>query len=85
MPTDLNTKAVAPLQSIARNHALIDGNKRLAPAGTIGLYGLNGRRLTLANDQAYDRDERRRRATRWSRRRRSPLPRNPAGSTSARA
>jgi hypothetical protein len=31
-----------------------DGNKRLALAGVIAFYGLNGRRLTLTNDQAYD-------------------------------
>jgi death on curing protein len=33
---------------------LIDGNKRLALAWVIAFYGLNGRRLTLTNDQAYD-------------------------------
>jgi death on curing protein len=42
------------LHSIARNHALVDGNKRLALAATIAFYGLNGRRLTLTNDAAYD-------------------------------
>ena len=42
------------LHSIARNRALIDGNKRLALAAVIAFYGLNGRRLTLTNDQAYD-------------------------------
>jgi death on curing protein len=51
---DLNAKAAALLHSIARNHALIDGNKRLALAGTIAFYGLNGRRLTLTNNEAYD-------------------------------
>jgi len=51
---DLDTKAAALLHSIARNHALIDGNKRLALAAVIAFYGLNGRRLTLTNDQAYD-------------------------------
>jgi death-on-curing protein len=39
---------------MARNHALIDGNKRLALAATIAFYGVNGRRLTLTNDEAYD-------------------------------
>ena len=34
-----------------RNHALIDGNKRPA---LIAFYGLNGRRLTLTNDAAYE-------------------------------
>jgi death-on-curing protein len=51
---DLDTKAAALLHSIARNHALVDGNKRLALAGIIAFYGLNGRRLILTNDAAYD-------------------------------
>ena len=51
---DLDVKAAALLHSLARNRALIDGNKRLALAATIAFYGLNGRRLTLTNDQAYD-------------------------------
>ena len=51
---DLNTKAAALLHSTARNHALTDGDKRLALAGTIAFLGLNGRRLTLTNDEAYD-------------------------------
>ena len=51
---DLDAKAAALLRSIARNHALIDGNKRLALAALIAFYGLNGRRLTLTNDAAYD-------------------------------
>jgi len=50
----LDTKAAALLHSIARNHALIDGNKRLALAAIIAFYGLNGRRLTLTNDAAYN-------------------------------
>jgi death-on-curing protein len=51
---DLDAKTAALLHSIARNHALIDGNKRLALAAVIAFYGLNGRRLTLTNDEAYD-------------------------------
>lgn len=51
---DLDSKAAALLHSIARNHALIDGNKRLALAAVIAFYGLNGRRLTLTNDEAYE-------------------------------
>jgi death-on-curing protein len=51
---DLDAKAAALLHSIARNHALIDGNKRLALAAAVAFYGLNGRRLTLTNDAAYD-------------------------------
>jgi death-on-curing protein len=50
----LDAKAAALLHSLACNHALIDGNKRLALAGVIAFYGVNGRRLTLTNDQAYE-------------------------------
>jgi death-on-curing protein len=50
----LDEKAAALLHSLARNHALIDGNKRLALAGLIAFYGVNGRRLTLTNDAAYE-------------------------------
>ncbi len=41
------------LHSIARNHALVDGNKRLALAAVIAFYGMNGLRLTLSNENAY--------------------------------
>lgn len=51
---DLDSKAAALLHSLARNHALVDGNKRLALAAVIAFYGMNGRRLTLTNDAAYD-------------------------------
>lgn len=50
---DLEEKAAALLHSLARNRALVDGNKRLALAGTIAFLGVNGRRLTLTNDEAY--------------------------------
>ena len=50
----LDEKAAALLHSLARNHALVDGNKRLALAATIAFLGVNGRRLTLSNDQAYE-------------------------------
>jgi len=50
---NLDSKAAALLHSLARNRALIDGNKRLALAAVIAFYGVNGRRLTLANDEAY--------------------------------
>jgi death on curing protein len=51
---DLDAKAAALLHSLARNHALADGDKRLALAGVIAFYGVNGRRLTLTNDDAYE-------------------------------
>lgn len=51
---DIHDKAAALLHSLARNHALVDGNKRLALAGAIAFYGINGLRLTLTNDEAYE-------------------------------
>jgi death-on-curing protein len=51
---DLDAKAAALLHSLAGNHALVDGNKRLALAGIIAFYGVSGRRLTLTNDEAYE-------------------------------
>lgn len=51
---DLDSKAAALLHSLARNHALVDGNKRLALGGLIAFYGVNGCRLSLTNDAAYD-------------------------------
>ena len=52
--SSLDARAAALLHSLARSHALIGGNKRLALAATIAFCGLNGCRLTLTNDQAYD-------------------------------
>jgi death-on-curing protein len=51
---DLHTKAAALVHSLARNHALVDGNKRLALGALIAFCGINGRRLTLTNDAAYE-------------------------------
>ena len=50
----LEEKGAALTHSITRNHALVDGDKRLALAGLIAFLGVNGRRLTLSNDEAYD-------------------------------
>lgn len=49
----IHEKAAALLHSLARSHALVDGNKRLALAATIAFYGMNGMRLRLTNDDAY--------------------------------
>lgn len=49
----LAEKAAALLHSLARNHGLVDGNKRLALAGAVAFLGVNGYRLTLTNDEAY--------------------------------
>jgi death-on-curing protein len=50
----IHEKAAALLHSIARNRVLVDGNKRLALAAVIAFDGVNGRRLTMTNDEAYD-------------------------------
>lgn len=50
----LHEKAAALLHSIVRNHALVDGNKRLGLAAIIAFYGVNGHRLTMTNDEAYE-------------------------------
>jgi death-on-curing protein len=51
---DLVAKAAALMHSLARNQALVDGNKRLALAGSLAFLGMNGQRLTLSNDEAYE-------------------------------
>jgi death-on-curing protein len=50
----LDDKAAALLHSIVGNHALLDGNKRLGLAAVIAFYGMNGFRLTLTNEEAFD-------------------------------
>jgi death-on-curing protein len=47
-------KAAALLHSLARNRALVDGNKPLALAAMIAFLGLNGRKLTFSHDEVYD-------------------------------
>lgn len=51
----LADKAAALLVSICMNHALIDGNKRLAWAAAVSFMLINGSALPeLNNDEAYD-------------------------------
>jgi death on curing protein len=50
----LHEKAAALLESIARNHPLVDGNKRLAWMATYVFYGLNNLDLDAPEDDAYD-------------------------------
>jgi death on curing protein len=38
----IHEKAAALLEAVVRNHALVDGNKRLAWAAVVVLYDLNG-------------------------------------------
>lgn len=47
-------KAAALMHSLARNPALVGGDRRLALAGTIAFLGVNGYQLRLSNDEAYD-------------------------------
>jgi death on curing protein len=51
---DLFAKAGALLHSLARNHPLVDGNKRLAWLATWVFLAKNGRVLDPATDEAYD-------------------------------
>ena len=51
---DLETKAAALLESLVRNHALIDGNKRLGWLALVLMLALNGVRLDVDDDEAYD-------------------------------
>ena len=50
----LSGKAAAMLHSIASNHALVDGNKRLAWHATAVFLYINGVYLDAPDDEAYD-------------------------------
>ena len=50
----LDTKAAVLLESLVRNHALVDGNKRLGWVAVVVFYGLNGFVLLAPEDPAYD-------------------------------
>ena len=52
---DVWSKAAALLQSIVKNHPLVDGNKRLGWLAAAVFLELNGVRVTTApNDAVYD-------------------------------
>nr|WP_202506694.1 type II toxin-antitoxin system death-on-curing family toxin [Amycolatopsis rubida] len=51
---DLHEKAAVLLESIVRNHPLVDGNKRLGWMSVYVFYGLNGFDLDAPEDEAYD-------------------------------
>ena len=51
---DRDTKAAALLESIVRNHALVDGNKHLGWLATVVFYGLNDVALDAPDDDAYE-------------------------------
>src|SRR5690606_373404 len=50
----LELKAAALMSSIARNHALFDGNKRFSLYITFAFFKLNGFRIVMSNDATYD-------------------------------
>jgi death-on-curing protein len=51
---DLHLKAAALLQSLARNHALVDGNKRLAWTACRTFLAVNGQWITAPEDDRFD-------------------------------
>ena len=50
----LDEKAAVLLESLVRNHPLVDGNKRLGWLATVVFYGLNGVALEAPDDDAYN-------------------------------
>jgi death on curing protein len=50
----IELKAAALIHSICSNHALVDGNKRLALVAGVSFLRLNGRRFTLSQEEAFD-------------------------------
>jgi death-on-curing protein len=51
---DLHLKAAALMQSLARNHALMDGNKRLAWTAGRTFLAINGQRISAPEDDRFD-------------------------------
>lgn len=47
-------KAAVILESVVRNHPLVDGNKRLGWLSTVVFLGLNGVDLDVEDDDAYE-------------------------------
>lgn len=50
----IHLKAAVLLESIVRNHPLVDGNKRLGWLSAVVFLGLNGPDLDAPDDDAYD-------------------------------
>jgi death-on-curing protein len=47
-------KAAALMHSLAGNHSLVDGNKRLALLATVVFLRINGHCIDLTDDEAFD-------------------------------
>jgi death on curing protein len=50
----VHLKAAALMHSVCKNHALVDGNKRLALLATVTFLRANGEPVRLAQDEAYE-------------------------------
>jgi death on curing protein len=51
---DLHLKAAALLHSLARNHALVDGNKRLAWTACRTFLAISGQWISAAEDDRFE-------------------------------
>jgi len=51
---DLHVKAAALLHSLTRNHALVDGNKRLAWTACRTFQAINARWISAPEDERFD-------------------------------
>ena len=51
---DLATKAAALFQSLVKNHALVDGNKRLTWSATFIFAHINGLEPSISQDDAFE-------------------------------
>jgi death on curing protein len=51
---DVHLKAAALLHSLARNHALVDGNKRLAWTACLTFLAINGRAIRASEDRRFE-------------------------------
>jgi len=50
----IELKAAALLHSLVRNHALVDGNKRLGWLGTVVFLDINDHPVELEDDEAFE-------------------------------
>jgi death on curing protein len=51
---DLHLKAAALLHSLSRNHALVDGYKRLAWTACLTFLAINGHWISASEDERFD-------------------------------
>lgn len=51
---ELEMKAAALISSLSQNHPLFDGNKRFSWVLTLTFLELNGIRIEMPNDEAFD-------------------------------